>query len=342
MGEAKQPNERKTPSASANSGKTALITGITGQDGSYLADLLLDNGYEVHGLVRRASTSNTANIAHIEDRLNLHFGDVSDSDTIRNIIDKAQPDEIYNFAAMSQVRISYDLPVFTGDITGLGFARLLEVVRQSCPQTKIYQACSSEMFGKVQEIPQKETTPFYPRSPYGCAKAFAFYLGRAYREGYGMRIYNGILFNHESPRRGDQFVSKKIARAVARIKCGLQSDVTLGNLDAARDWGFAKDYVYWIWRMVQGEPDDFIIATGETHTVEEFVHEAFAHVGLRWQDHVRFDDSLKRPAEVDYLQGDPSKAIRVLGYEVRTRFAELVRLMVDHELTCTAALGRAA
>lgn len=297
----------------------------------------------MHGIIRRASTCNTANIAHLEGQVTLHFGDVSDSDTLHKIIREARPCEIYNFAAMSQVRISYDLPVFTGDITGLGFARLLEAVRDVDPQIKVYQACSSEMFGKVQEIPQKETTPFYPRSPYGCAKAFAFYLGRAYREGYGMRIYNGILFNHESPRRGDQFVSKKIVRAACRIYHGLQSELTLGNLDAQRDWGSAKEYVYWIWRMVQGEPDDFVIATGETHSVKEFVDATFAYLGMDWKKYVKFDDTLKRPAEVDYLQGDPSKAARILGYKVQTRFKDLIRWMCDEELAAyQSAHGRAA
>ena len=311
--------------------KKALITGCSGQDGSYMADLLLEKGYEIHGLIRRSSTSNTANIDHLEGKIILHFGDLSDSDTLHKIIKDIQPDEIYNFAAMSQVRISYDLPVYTGDITGLGFARLLEAVRAVKPDAKIYQACSSEMFGKVQEVPQKETTPFYPRSPYGCAKAYAFYLGRSYREGYGMKIYNGILFNHESPRRGDQFVSKKIVKAAVKIKKGLQTILTLGNLDAQRDWGSAKDYVYWIWGMVQGEPDDFVIATGETHSVQEFVKETFDYLELNWEDFVVIDETLKRPAEVDYLQGDPSKAKRILGYEVKTRFKDLIKWMVDEE-----------
>lgn len=310
----------------------ALITGITGQTGSYLAEVLLERGYEVHGIVRRSSTSNTANIAHLEGKVTLHFGDVGDSDTVRNIIKEVMPDEVYNFAAMSQVRISYDLPVYTGDITGLGFARVLEAVRSIKPDTKIYQACSSEMFGKVQEIPQKETTPFYPRSPYGCAKAYAFYLGRSYREGYGMKIYNGIVFNHESPRRGDQFVSKKVVKAAVKIKKGLQDKLTLGNLEAQRDWGSAKEYAYWIWKIMQGEPDDFVIATGETHSVEEFVAETFSALDLNWKDHVVFDDNLKRPAEVDYLQGDPSKAKRILGYEVGTTFKDLVKWMVSEEL----------
>lgn len=312
--------------------KKALIFGITGQDGSYLADLLVEKDYEVHGVIRRSSTSNTANIDHLEGKIVLHFGDLSDSDALHQIVKIVQPDEVYNLAAMSQVRISYDMPVFTGSITGLGFARILEAVRASKPDAKIYQACSSEMFGKVQETPQKETTPFYPRSPYGCAKAYTFYLGRAYREGYGMKIYNGILFNHESPRRGDQFVSKKVVKAAVRIKKGLQTVLELGNLSAQRDWGSAKDYVYWIWRMVQGEPNDFVIATGETHSVEEFVTETFSCLGLDWKDYVIINDDLKRPAEVDYLQGDPSKAHFLLGYEVRTKFKELIKWMVDSEL----------
>lgn len=315
-----------------NTSKVALVSGCTGQTGSYLCEILLDRGYEVHGIVRRSSTSNTANIAHLEGKIKLHFGDMSDSDTLRNIVQEVKPDEIYNFAAMSQVRISYDLPVYTGDITGLGFARLLEAVRAIKPDTKIYQACSSEMFGKVQEIPQKETTPFYPRSPYGCAKAYAYYLGRAYREGYGMKIYNGIVFNHESPRRGDQFVSKKVVKAAVRIKKGLQDKLELGNLEAKRDWGYAKEYAYWIWKMMQGEPNDFVIATGETHSVEEFVSETFNNLGLNWKDYVVIDDNLKRPAEVDYLQGDYSKAKEELGYQPVTTFKDLIKIMVDEEL----------
>src|SRR6185295_9767368 len=248
------------------------------------------------------------------------------------VLQEVAPSEIFNFAAMSQVRISYDIPAYTADITGLGFARLIEAVRLVCPQAKVYQASSSEMFGKVLEIPQRETTPFYPRSPYGCAKAFAFFLGRAYREGYGLRIYNGILFNHESPRRGEEFLSKKVVKAAVRIKKGLQDKLVLGNLEAKRDIGYAKDYVYWIWKMVQGEPDDFVIATGETHSMQEFVEEAFAYLGLNWKDYVVFDEKLKRPAEVDYLQGDPSKAKKILGYEVGTTFKELVHLMVDWEM----------
>jgi len=310
----------------------ALITGINGQDGSYLAELLLEKGYEVHGIVRRSSAGNTRRINHILDKITLHYGDLSDVNNLVKIIQVVMPDEIYNFAAMSQVRISYEIPAYTGEITGLGFAKLIEAVRLIKPDTKIYQASSSEMFGKVQEIPQKETTPFYPRSPYGCAKAYAYYLGRTYREGYGMKIYNGILFNHESPRRGEEFLSKKVVKAAVRIKKGLQDKLTLGNLEAKRDIGYAKDYVYWIWKMVQGEPDDFVISTGETHSMEEFVDETFKYLGMNWRDHVVFDESLKRPAEVDYLQGDSTKAKEKLGYTVQTSFLDLVHLMVDEEL----------
>lgn len=310
----------------------ALITGINGQDGSYMAELLLEKRYEVHGVIRRSSAGNTRRIDHILDKIKLHYGDLSDVNNLVKILQEVQPDEIYNFAAMSQVRISYDIPAYTGDITGLGFARLVEAVRLVCPNAKIYQASSSEMFGKVLEIPQRETTPFYPRSPYGCAKAYAYYLGRAYREGYGLKVYNGILFNHESPRRGEEFLSKKVVKAAVRIKKGLQDKLKLGNLEAKRDLGYAKDYVYWIWKMVQGEPDDFVIATGETHSMQEFVEETFNYLDLNWKDYVEFDESLKRPAEVDYLQGDPSKAKEKLGYEVKTTFKELVRIMVDWEM----------
>lgn len=312
--------------------KKALITGISGQDGSYLAELLLEKGYEVHGMIRRSSAGNTRRIDHILDKITLHYGDLSDVNNIVKILQIVMPDEVYNFAAMSQVRISYDIPAYTGEVTGLGYAKLIEAVRLIKPDTKIYQASSSEMFGKVQEIPQKETTPFYPRSPYGCAKAYAYYLGRSYREGYGMKIYNGILFNHESPRRGEEFLSKKVVKAAVRIKNGLQDKLTLGNLEAKRDIGYAKDYVYWIWKMVQGEPDDFVIATGETHSMEEFVEETFKYLGMDWKDYVVFDDTLKRPAEVDYLQGDSSKAKEKLGYQVQTSFLELVHLMVNEEL----------
>ena len=312
--------------------KTALITGINGQDGSYMAELLLEKGYSVHGLIRRSSAGNTRRIDHILDKITLHYGDLSDVNNLVKVLQEVQPNEIYNFAAMSQVRISYDIPAYTGDITGLGFARLIEAVRLICPNAKVYQASSSEMFGKVLEVPQRETTPFYPRSPYGCAKAYAFYLGRAYREGYGLKVYNGILFNHESPRRGEEFLSKKVCKAVARIKKGLQDKLVLGNLEARRDIGYAKEYVYWIWKMVQGEPDDFVIATGETHSMEEFVEEAFSYVGLNWKDYVEFDPKFMRPAEVDLLIGDPTKAKEKLGYEVGTTFKDLIHLMMDYEM----------
>lgn len=310
----------------------ALITGINGQDGSYMAELLLEKGYEVHGIIRRSSAGNTRRIDHILDKITLYYGDLSDVNNLVKILQGVKPDEIYNFAAMSQVRISYDIPAYTGMVTGLGFANLIEAMRLVCPTAKIYQASSSEMFGKVLEVPQRETTPFYPRSPYGCAKAYAFYLGRAYREGYGLQVYNGILFNHESPRRGDEFLSKKVVKAAVRIKKGLQNKIRLGNLEAKRDIGYAKDYVYWIWKMVQGEPDDYVIATGETHSMEEFVDETFKLLGMNWKDYVDFDDSLKRPAEVDYLQGDASKAKEKLGFYVQTSFKDLIKIMVDAEL----------
>lgn len=310
----------------------ALITGINGQDGSYLAELLLSKNYEVHGIIRRSSAGNTRRIDHILPNITLHYGDLSDVNNLVKILQEVQPDQIYNLAAMSQVRISYDIPAYTGQVTGLGFANLIEAVRLVAPNAKVYQASSSEMFGKVLEIPQRETTPFYPRSPYGCAKAYAFYLGRAYREGYGLKIYNGILFNHESPRRGEEFLSKKVVKAAVRIKKRLQDKLILGNLEAKRDIGYAKDYVYWIWKMVQGEPDDFVIATGETHSMQEFVEEVFNYLGLDWKDYVVIDDKLKRPAEVDYLQGDPSKAKKMLGYEVKTSFKELIKIMCDAEM----------
>lgn len=312
--------------------KKALITGISGMDGSYLAELLLEKGYEVHGIVRRSSAGNTRRIDHILDKITLHYGDLSDVNNLVKILQHVMPDEVYNFAAMSQVRISYDIPAYTGEITGLGYAKLIEAIRLVKPDTKIYQACSSEMFGKVQEIPQKETTPFYPRSPYGCAKAYAFYLGRAYREGYKMKIYNGILFNHESPRRGEEFLSKKVVKAAVRIKKGLQKELKLGNLEAKRDIGYAKDYVYWIWKMMQGAPDDFVISTGETHSMQEFVEEVFNYLNLNWKEYVILDESLKRPAEVDYLCGDSSKAKNILGYHVQTSFKELIKIMIDKEL----------
>ncbi len=313
--------------------KTALITGITGQDGSYLSELLLEKGYRVHGLIRRTSQNNYFNINHLLDRIKLHYGDMTDSGSINNIIEKYVPDEIYNFAAMSQVRISYDAPVSTFDINTLGFLRILEAVKRINPEIKIYQASSSEMFGKVQEIPQTEKTPFYPRSPYGVSKAASFYMGRSYREGYGMKIYNGILFNHESPRRGDNFLSKKVVKAAVRIKKGLQERLTLGNLDSKRDWGYAKEYMEWVYRIVQGEPDDFAICTGEAHSVKEFVEMTFSTLDLDWEKYVDFDEDLKRPAEVDLLLGDYSKSKRILGFTPKVKFADLIKIMIDHEIT---------
>lgn len=308
-----------------------LITGITGQDGSYLAEFLLEKGYEVHGLVRRTSQDNYQNIRHFEDSVKFHYGDMTDSGSINNIIKKVKPDEIYNFAAMSQVRISYDLPVSTFDINTLGFLRILEAVRRSNPDIKLYQACSSEMFGKVQEVPQTELTPFYPRSPYGASKAAAFYLGRSYREGYGLKIYNGILFNHESPRRGDSFLSKKVVKAAVRIKQGKQDKLILGNLDSKRDWGYAKEYVEWIYKIVQGEPDDYLICTGETHSVKEWVELTFSLLDMDFRKYVEFDEDLKRPAEVDLLLGDYSKSKRILGFEPKVKFKQLVKIMIDYE-----------
>ena len=311
----------------------ALITGITGQDGSYLAELLLSKDYKVYGLIRRTSQDNFCNIKHLINDIEFCYGDMTDTGSINNIIEKSMPDEIYNFAAMSQVRISYDVPVSTFDINTLGFLRILDAIRRLKPDTKLYQACSSEMFGKVQEIPQTEKTPFYPRSPYGVSKAAAFYLGRSYREGYGLKIYNGILFNHESPRRGDTFLSKKVVMAAVRIKKGLQDRLVLGNLDSKRDWGYAKEYVGWIYNIVQGEPDDYVICTGETHSVKEWVEMTFKLLGLDWKEYVDFDEDLKRPAEVDILLGDYSKSERMLGFTPKVKFKDLVKIMIEHELT---------
>jgi GDPmannose 4,6-dehydratase len=320
--------------------KKALITGITGQDGSYLAELLLSKGYEVHGLIRRASTFNTERIDHLykdphinDVHLFLHFGDMADSTSLIKILYQIQPEEIYHLAAQSHVRVSFDIPEYTGDVTGLGTIRILEAIRETGLKAKFYQASSSEMFGKVQEVPQRETTPFYPRSPYGAAKVYAHWVGVNYRESYSLFACNGILFNHESPRRGETFVTRKITRAVAHIKAGLQDKLYLGNLEAKRDWGYAKDYVEAMWLMLQqDQPDDFVIATGETHSVREFLDEAFAHVGLDWQKYVEIDPWYYRPAEVDLLVGDASKAKRVLGWEPKVKFKELVRLMVDADI----------
>ena len=322
--------------------KKALVTGITGQDGSYLAELLLEKGYEVHGVIRRASTFNTQRIDHLYRdphlhgvRLHLHYGDLADSVQMVKLLYQLAPDEIYNLGAQSHVRVSFDIPEYTGDVVGLGTVRILEAIREAGLVTKcrFYQASSSEMFGKVQEVPQTETTPFWPRSPYGCAKVFAYWLTVNFRESYGLHASNGILFNHESPRRGETFVTRKITRAAARIKMGLQDGLYLGNLDARRDWGYAKEYVEMMWLMLQqDQPDDYVVATNETHSVREFCEEAFAHLGLDWAQYVRHDARYERPAEVELLIGDPAKARRQLGWEPRVRFKDLVRIMVDADL----------
>ena len=320
--------------------KKALITGITGQDGSYLADLLLAKGYEVHGIIRRASTFNTSRIDHLYQdphvngvRLFLHYGDLSDSLNLTRLIDRICPEEIYHLGAQSHVRVSFDIPENTGDVTALGTIRILEAIREAKVPARFYQASSSEMFGKVQAVPQTETTPFWPRSPYGVAKVYAYWATVNYRESYGMHASNGILFNHESPRRGETFVTRKITRAVAHIKKGHQKEIFLGNLDAKRDWGYAREYVEGMWRMLQQPAgDDFVLATNETHTVREFCEAAFAHVGLDWKDFVKHDDRYERPAEVDLLIGDPAKAKAKLGWEPHTKFAALAKLMVDADL----------
>jgi len=326
--------------------KKALITGITGQDGSYLAELLLEKGYEVHGVVRRASTINRTRIDHLcsfergnSPRLILHYGDLADSVSLVKLLYSLQPDEIYNLAAQSHVRVSFDIPEYTSDVTGVGAGRILEAIIESGIGKKVrfYQASSSEMFGKVQAVPQTETTPFYPRSPYGCAKVFAHWLTVNYRESYNLFACSGILFNHESPRRGESFVTRKISIAAARIKKGLQKELYLGNLDAKRDWGYAKEYVEGMWRMLQQDkPDDYVLATNETHTIEDFLSAAFGHLDLDWRDYVKFDSRYLRPAEVDLLIGDYSKAKRDLGWEPQTRMHRLAKLMVDADLT---ALG---
>jgi GDPmannose 4,6-dehydratase len=318
----------------------ALVTGITGQDGSYLAEFLLAKGYEVHGIIRRASTFNTGRIDHLYQdphingvKLFLHYADIADSTSLIKVLYRIQPDEIYHLAAQSHVRVSFEIPAYTGDVTGLGTVRILDAIRETGIRAKFYQASSSEMFGKVQEIPQRETTPFYPRSPYGAAKLYAYWITVNYRESYGMFTCNGILFNHESPRRGETFVTRKITRAVAHIKAGLQNKVYLGNLDARRDWGYAKEYVEMMWLMLQqDQPDDYIVATGETHSVGEFLEEAFTYAGLDWHDHVEIDPKYYRPAEVDVLVGDAGKAKSKLGWEPKTTFKELVRLMVDADM----------
>jgi GDPmannose 4,6-dehydratase len=321
--------------------KKALITGITGQDGSYLAEFLLAKGYEVHGIIRRASSFNTGRIDHLYQdphingvRLFLHYGDIADSTNLIKLLYRLQPEEIYHLAAQSHVRVSFDIPEYTGDVTALGTIRILEAVRETGLRTKFYQAGSSEMYGKVLETPQRETTPFYPRSPYGVAKVYSHWITVNYRESYGLFACNGILFNHESPRRGETFVTRKISRAVARIKAGLQDKLYLGNLNAKRDWGYAKEYVEGMWLMLQqDQPADYVLATGETHSVQDFLDEAFSYVGIDSGKHVEIDREYYRPAEVDLLVGDATKAQKMLGWEPKIKFTNLVRLMVDADMS---------
>lgn len=320
--------------------KTAFITGITGQDGSYLTELLLEKGYEVHGLIRRASTFNTGRLQHIyqspqsdQKNLFLHYGDLAEGSTLARLIDKIAPDEIYNLGAQSHVRVSFDCPEYTTDVTATGTVRVLEAIRETGIKSRYYQASSSEMYGKVLQVPQTEKTPFCPRSPYGAAKVYAYWITINYRESYGIHASNGILFNHESPRRGETFVTRKITKAVAYIKAGLQKKLFLGNLDAKRDWGYAKEYVNAMWMMLQqDEPDDFVIATGETHSIRDFLEVAFGHVGLKWSEYVEVDPRYYRPTEVDLLLGDPSKAAKKLNWKPKITFNELVRLMVDSDV----------
>lgn len=344
--------------------KVALITGITGQDGSYLAELLLEKGYEVHGIIRRSSTFNTSRIDHIfqdphesHKRLSLHYGDLSDASNISRLIEKIQPDEIYHLAAQSHVRVSFDIPEYTADVTGVGTLRLLDAIRESGVKTKFYQASSSEMFGLVQHVPQTEDTPFYPRSPYGVAKVYGYWITKNYRESYNLFACNGILFNHESPRRGETFVTRKITRGLARIKLGLDSTLYMGNLDAKRDWGYAKDYVEGMWMMLQQDkPDDYVLATNETHTVREFIELASKRLGfdLEWQGEgvneigvdkntgkavIKIDPAYFRPAEVDLLIGDPAKAKKIMGWEPKVKFKELVEIMVDADLEAESKKG---
>lgn len=312
--------------------KKALITGITGQDGSYLAELLLEKDYEIHGIIRRSSSFNTGRIDHIFDQLHLHHNDLTDGSALSRLIGEIQPDEVYNLGAQSHVRVSFDIPEYTADVDGLGTLRLLEAIKAQSPGAKFYQASSSELYGKVQEIPQNENTPFYPRSPYGIAKQFAFWTTVNYRE-MGMFACNGILFNHESERRGETFVSRKITKATSRIKLGLQEKLLLGNLEAKRDWGYAPEFVNAMWLMLQQDtPDDFVIATGETHTVRELLDEAFGYLGMDWHEYVGIDPKYYRKTEVDILLGDSSKAKRVLGWEPQIKFRDLVRRMVDSDL----------
>ncbi|MBI5692929.1 MAG: GDP-mannose 4,6-dehydratase [Verrucomicrobia bacterium] len=322
--------------------RKALITGITGQDGSYLAELLVAKNYEVHGIVRRSSTTERTRIEHLlpfhpggRRQVFLHYGDLANSGLIMQLIAEIRPDEVYNLGAQSHVRISFDVPEYSCDIAATGTLRVLEAIRAAglTKKCRYYQASSSEMYGKVQEVPQTEMTKFWPRSPYACAKAFAYWATVNYRESYGMHASNGILFNHESPRRGETFVTRKITRAATRIKCGLQSELLLGNLDARRDWGYAKEYVEVMWLMLQQEqPDDFVVATNESNSVRDFCAEAFGLLGLDWKEFVRYDERYERPAEVDLLLGNPAKAKRILGWEPKVRFKELVKLMIEHDL----------
>ena len=328
--------------------KRAFITGITGQDGSYLAEMLLDKGYEVHGLIRRASTFNTARIDHLyrdphdpEARLFLHYGDLTDGSRLVTLVESINPQEVYHLAAQSHVRVSFDEPEFTGDVTGLGTTRLLEAIRVADVPARFYQASSSEMFGATPP-PQNEDTPFYPRSPYGAAKVYSYWMTRNYREAYGLFAVNGILFNHESPRRGETFVTRKITMGVAAIKAGLTDELWLGNLDAARDWGYAKEYVEAMWAMLQAdEPRDYVVATGTTYTVRDFVQIAFEQAGLDWEDHVKFDPRYLRPTEVDDLIGDPTQAKEILGWEAKVHTPELARIMVDADIERLGAAPRA-
>ena len=324
--------------------KRAFITGITGQDGSYLAELLLAKGYEVHGLIRRASTFNTARIDHlfvdphvVGNRLILHHGDLTDGSRLVTLLGSIRPEEVYNLAAQSHVRVSFDEPEYTGDTTGLGTIRLLEAVRVTGLECRFYQASSSEMFGATPP-PQSETTPFYPRSPYGAAKVYGYWMARNYREAYGLFTVNGILFNHESPRRGETFVTRKITRAVARIAAGLETELYMGNLDSVRDWGYAPEYVEAMWRMLQHDtPQDYVVATGEAYTVRDFLEFAFAHADLDWQKYVKFDERYLRPTEVDALVGDPSLARTELGWVTQVKTPELARIMVDNDISALAA-----
>lgn len=326
--------------------KRALITGITGQDGSYLAELLLEKGYEVHGIIRRASTFNTSRIDHLYNdphiagtRLFLHYGDLSDGTRLVTLLEQVQPDEVYNLGAQSHVRVSFDEPEYTGNSTGLGSIRLLEAIRMVGLQCRYYQASSSEMFGATPP-PQHEETPFYPRSPYGAAKLYSYWVTRNYREGYGMFAVNGILFNHESPRRGETFVTRKITRAVARIKAGVQSELYMGNLDAVRDWGYAPEYVEAMWMMLQhNEPDDYVVSTGTDYTVRDFLQLSFEHVGLDWEKYVKFDERYLRPTEVDALVGDSSRARNALGWVPKVLTPELAQIMVDSDIASLEAEG---